>query len=85
MTEGRTVTRVGGQLDILPTVANLLGLDLKAEGFTAFGHDLLNIERNVIGMRYYMPSGSFSTMRLCLCQAKALLTVKLCHFKHFSL
>ncbi|KUP25518.1 LTA synthase family protein [Paenibacillus sp. DMB5] len=59
MTEGQTVERTGGQLDIVPTVANLLGLDLKAEGFTAFGHDLLNIERNVIGMRYYMPSGSF--------------------------
>ncbi|MNB96953.1 Lipoteichoic acid synthase 2 [compost metagenome] len=59
MTEGSTVERTGGQLDIVPTVANLLGLNLKDEGFTAFGHDLLNIDRNVIGMRYYMPSGSF--------------------------
>ncbi|KAI7256226.1 hypothetical protein KC345_g11015 [Hortaea werneckii] len=58
MTQGRTVDRTGGQLDILPTVANLLGVPLKDEGFTAFGHDLLNIDSNVVGMRYYLPSGS---------------------------
>ncbi|WP_310830025.1 LTA synthase family protein [Paenibacillus pedocola] len=59
MTQGQTVERTGGQLDILPTVANLLGVSLKDEGFTAFGHDLLNIGRNVVGMRYYLPTGSF--------------------------
>lgn len=59
MTQGRAVERTGGQLDILPTVANLLGVSLKEEGYTAFGHDLLNIDRNVIGMRYYSPSGTF--------------------------
>ena len=59
MTQGRAVERTGGQLDILPTVANLLGVSLKGEGFTAFGHDLLNIDSNVVGMRYYLPSGSF--------------------------
>lgn len=59
MTAGQTVERTGGQLDILPTIANLLGVSLKEEVFTAFGHDLLNIDRNVIGMRYYLPSGSF--------------------------
>ncbi|GGF59907.1 hypothetical protein GCM10010912_01460 [Paenibacillus albidus] len=59
LAQGRVVERTGGQLDIMPTVANLLGVSLQEEGFTAFGHDLLNIDRNVIGMRYYMPSGSF--------------------------
>ncbi|UQZ33232.1 sulfatase [Paenibacillus sp. PK3_47] len=59
MTEGQTLERTGGQLDILPTVANLLGVSLEEEGYTAFGHDLLNIDRNVIGMRYYSPSGTF--------------------------
>ncbi|MNR29163.1 hypothetical protein D3C85_1465320 [compost metagenome] len=59
MTEGQTVERSGGQLDILPTIANLLGVSLKDEGFTAFGHDLLNVGRNVVGMRYYLPTGSF--------------------------
>lgn len=57
--QGRVVERSGGQLDIFPTLANLLGVSLKEEGFTAFGQDLLNIDRNVVGMRYYLPSGSF--------------------------
>ncbi|OKP83360.1 sulfatase [Paenibacillus helianthi] len=59
MSEGKVVERTGGQLDILPTLANLLGVSLKQEGFTAFGHDLLNIDRNVVGMRYYSPTGTF--------------------------
>jgi lipoteichoic acid synthase len=59
MEQGKVVDRTGGQLDIMPTVANLLGVSLKDEGFTAFGHDLLNIGRNVVGMRYYLPTGSF--------------------------
>lgn len=59
MEQGQRVERTGGQLDIFPTIANLLGVSLKQEGFTAFGHDLLNIDRNVFGMRYYLPSGSF--------------------------
>ena len=48
---------VGGQIDILPTVANLIGLSLN--NFIYFGQDLLNSENNLIGMRYYMPYGSF--------------------------
>ncbi|KHL91292.1 sulfatase [Paenibacillus sp. IHB B 3415] len=59
MEQGQAVERTGGQLDVLPTVANLLGVSLKDEGFTAFGHDLLNIDSNVVGMRYYLPTGSF--------------------------
>lgn len=59
MAAGQVVDRTGGQLDILPTLANLLGVSLKQEGFTAFGHDLLNIDHNVIGMRYYSPTGTF--------------------------
>ncbi|AZN41869.1 LTA synthase family protein [Paenibacillus albus] len=56
---GKVVEQVGGQLDIMPTVANLLGISLTQEKFTAFGHDLLNIDHNVFGMRYYLPTGSF--------------------------
>ncbi|AIQ70807.1 LTA synthase family protein [Paenibacillus graminis] len=59
LAQGQVVKQTGGQLDILPTLANLLGVSLKQEGFTAFGHDLLNIDRNVVGMRYYSPTGSF--------------------------
>ncbi|MFC5471451.1 LTA synthase family protein [Cohnella suwonensis] len=50
---------VGGQVDIMPTIANLLGVSLKDEGYTVFGNDLFNVEHNTIGMRYYMPTGSF--------------------------
>lgn len=56
---GQVIEQVGGQVDILPTIANLLGLSLEEERFTALGQDLLNIDRNVIGMRYYLPTGSF--------------------------
>ncbi|NIK77831.1 phosphoglycerol transferase MdoB-like AlkP superfamily enzyme [Paenibacillus castaneae] len=55
----KVVEGVGGQVDIMPTVSNLLGISLGDEGFTAFGHDLLNIDHNVVGMRYYLPTGSF--------------------------
>ncbi len=43
----------------MPTLANLLGVSLKDENFTAFGHDLLNIDNNIVGSRYYLPTGSF--------------------------
>lgn len=56
---GQVVERTGGQVDILPTVASLLGISLTDEGFTALGQDLLNVDRNVVGMRYYLPTGSF--------------------------
>ncbi|KGR76526.1 hypothetical protein CD33_06550 [Ureibacillus sinduriensis BLB-1 = JCM 15800] len=48
---------IGGQVDILPTLSNLLGLSL--DNFVHFGQDLLNYPDNLFGMRYYMPSGSF--------------------------
>ena len=57
--QGETLPITGGQVDIMPTIANLLGIDLDAEGYTVFGQDLLNAKRNVIGMRYYLPTGSF--------------------------
>ncbi|MBD3919732.1 LTA synthase family protein [Paenibacillus sp. PR3] len=59
MEEGQVVDQSGGQLDILPTIANLMGISLQDEQFTAFGHDLMNIDHNVFGIRYYLPTGSF--------------------------
>lgn len=59
LTEGKTIDQVGGQVDMLPTIANIMGVSLREEMFTALGQDLLNIEKNVIGMRYYLPTGSF--------------------------
>ncbi|MVP00260.1 LTA synthase family protein [Paenibacillus lutrae] len=57
--EGKTVETTGGQVDIVPTVANLLGIRLDNNAFVPFGHDLLNVTNNIIGMRYYLPTGSF--------------------------
>ncbi len=57
--KGEIKEQVGGQVDIMPTLANLLGIDFEERGYTAFGHDLLNTEHNVVGMRYYLPTGSF--------------------------
>lgn len=48
---------VGSQIDMMPTVANLLGLSL--ENFVHFGQDIVNYPDNLFGMRYYMPVGSF--------------------------
>lgn len=57
--EGKLVQQVGGQVDIMPTISNLLGLSLKDEGYNIYGHDLLNTKNNVIGLRYYFPTGTF--------------------------
>lgn len=48
---------VGGQIDILPTVSNLIGLSL--DNYIHFGQDLLNDEDNLFAIRYYLPHGSF--------------------------
>ncbi|MCM3749653.1 LTA synthase family protein [Paenibacillus pasadenensis] len=50
-------TTVGGQSDIMPTIANLTGL--KLDGQLHFGQDLLNERSNLLPERYYLPSGSF--------------------------
>ncbi|QAY67972.1 LTA synthase family protein [Paenibacillus protaetiae] len=57
--QGKQIETTGGQLDIMPTEASLLGISLEDENYTAFGHNLLGIDHNVFGMRYYLPTGSF--------------------------
>lgn len=52
-----TSTIVGGQVDMLPTIANLMGIELTQ--FVYFGQDLLNSEDNLIGNRFYLPTGTF--------------------------
>lgn len=49
--------KTGGQIDILPTVANLLGVPLQDQ--LHFGEDLLNEQLNLIPFRHFLPSGSF--------------------------
>lgn len=53
------IDKTGGQVDILPTVANLMGVSLANQ--IHFGQDLLNSEANVLPMRHFLPSGSFIT------------------------
>lgn len=53
----QTVELVGGQVDIMPTVLNLLGID--PNQYHLYGTDLLNAVENVVPIRYYVPSGSF--------------------------
>jgi lipoteichoic acid synthase len=55
--EGTTFTHLGGQLDIMATIANLLGLSLREH--IQFGQDLLNYQDNILGSRFYLPTGSF--------------------------
>lgn len=50
---------VGGQSDIFPTVANLIGISLRDQ--VHLGQDLFNQPENLLPERYYLPSGSFIT------------------------
>lgn len=52
-----TMDIVGGQVDFMPTVLNLLGVADQAGPM--FGEDLLNHKTNLIGNRFYAPSGTF--------------------------
>jgi phosphoglycerol transferase MdoB-like AlkP superfamily enzyme len=52
----RTFRQVGGQVDVLPTLANLL--DFSLEGQLHFGQDIFNQTYNLLPQRYYLPSGS---------------------------
>lgn len=55
--EGLVLKQLGGQIDFMPTIANLLGVSL--DEHITFGQDLLNHESNLLGERYYLPTGSF--------------------------
>ncbi|OMD74519.1 sulfatase [Paenibacillus odorifer] len=53
----QTIDEVGGEVDIMPTAASLLGISL--ENNVYFGQDLLSQTYNLLPERYYLPSGSF--------------------------
>lgn len=55
--EPQVFEQLGGQVDVLPTVANLLGVSLDNQ--LHFGQDLLNQTYNILPQRYYLPTGSF--------------------------
>lgn len=51
------VSTVGGQIDFLRTVLNVIGID--DSGVVSFGRDLLNTEDGFVALRYHVPDGSF--------------------------
>lgn len=46
-----------GQVDVLPTIAGLLGVPL--DGSVHFGRDLMGDQSTLLGMRYYYPAGTY--------------------------
>ena len=57
--ESRTVPIVGGQVDIMPTLANLMDLNIPQP--YVFGHDLLNTEEGFVAQISYVGKNSFIT------------------------
>lgn len=61
-------TIIGGQMDLLPTLANLLGLDRSKMFY--FGQDLLNSKDGYLVFSHYVERGSFVTNDLFYLAAK---------------
>ncbi|ASA20493.1 LTA synthase family protein [Paenibacillus donghaensis] len=51
------LSQTGGQVDILPTAANLLGVSLQDQ--LHFGEDLFNQTHNLLPVIHFLPTGSF--------------------------
>lgn len=58
----QVVDTLGAQVDILPTLANLLGITLDQQ--LIFGQDILNYNQNLLGFRFYHPDGTLMTSGL---------------------
>lgn len=56
--EHKTISTVGGQVDILPTIANLMDINLSLQPYY-FGHDLLNAKDEFIAQISYVGKGSY--------------------------
>ena len=59
MGENHTIGTVGGQVDVMPTIANLMDLDITQP--YVFGHDLLNADEGFVAQISYVGEGSFIT------------------------
>lgn len=57
--ESHKIGTVGGEVDVMPTIANLMNLDFTQPYI--FGHDLLNADEGFIGQISYVGKGSFIT------------------------
>lgn len=56
--KSETSSMVGGQIDLMPTLLNLLGIEKRPE-VLHFGQDLLNCEHGFVALPAYVPQGSF--------------------------
>lgn len=57
ITDARVLDQPCGQVDVMPTLASLLGVSL--EGHVHFGQDLLDPRPQLLGIRYYEPLGTY--------------------------
>lgn len=57
--QGQVLHETAGQIDTMPTLANLLGISLGDQ--IHFGQDLLNQSQNLLGELFYFPTGSYVT------------------------
>lgn len=55
--EAKTIDTVGGEVDIMPTIANLMDVEV-GQPFV-FGHDLLNADEGFVAQISYIGKGSF--------------------------
>lgn len=55
--EHKVITTVGGEIDTMPTIANLMGLNPKTP--YQLGHDLLNTEEGFLAQISYVGKGSY--------------------------
>ena len=55
--DSATVDRTIGQIDVLPTLAEIAGIDTSE--LVVFGKSAFDPTENLLGERYYLPSGSF--------------------------
>lgn len=59
ITYPEVMPQVSGQVDLLPTITNLLGVSLDNQ--IHFGQDIINQDSNLLPERYYLPTGSLMT------------------------
>ena len=57
--DARTIHTVGGQVDLMPTILNLLGVE-KEDGPIFAGQDLLNTSEGFVALPNFVPQGSFA-------------------------
>jgi phosphoglycerol transferase MdoB-like AlkP superfamily enzyme len=61
-TEGRTETKPAGQIDVMPTIADLVGLDIS--GVPHLGRNVFVDAPSFVMTRSYLPSGTFINDRV---------------------